>query len=140
MGYSSGPVLGITVAGVVAGMAAQDTGAAVDTFAEAMATDAGVIAGATLAATQVVDVMAETPSTVEEDSIAESAVGSTAEACRTVEAVFTAAVVDAGNVPGIECTTASGTKLPAVFLCFRAVPASRILARMSGHKTAAVVK
>src|SRR6266567_4480805 len=100
MGYSSGPVLGITVAGVVAGMAAQDTGAAVDTFAEAMATDAGVIAGAPLAATQVVV--------------------STAEACRTVEAVFTAAVVDAGNVPGIECTTAGVTKLPAVFLVCQA--------------------
>jgi len=56
-----------------------------------------------------VDFMAETPSTVEEDSIAEAAVGSTAEACRTVEAVFTAAVVDAGNVPGIECTTAGVT-------------------------------
>src|SRR5258708_3425740 len=80
-------------------MAAQDTGAVADTLTGAMATDAGVMPGAMLVATPVMDSMAETPSRVEADSVAEVVVGSRAEACRTVEAVFTAAVVDVGNAP-----------------------------------------
>jgi len=102
----------------VAGMAAQDIGAAADTFAGAMATDAAVIAGAMLAATPVMDFMAETPSTVAADSMAEAAVASMVVVVFTVVAVAPMAAVDTGNALGIECATAGGTKLPAVFLCF----------------------
>src|SRR5882757_7451111 len=63
-GYSSAPVPGITAVGVVAGMVAQDIGAAAGTFAEAMPTAVAVIAGAMLAATPVVDFTVETRSTV----------------------------------------------------------------------------